>query len=134
MDGGYKVDVIGISRFSATTDPLKLEGVQTSTDTELLTIDGSGVVHKVSTSSITGSFLRNKTHSGATDTIQINESIFNPADLTVLSTSIFIVDTDADYYILGDLYNNGSIIVNGTLKVGGIIYNYGSITGPGIIE
>ena len=134
VDGGYKVDVIGISRFSATTDPLKLEGVQTSTDTELLTIDGSGVVHKVSTSSITGSFLRNKTHSGATDTIQINESIFNPADLTVLSTSIFIVDTDADYYILGDLYNNGSIIVNGTLKVGGIIYNYGSITGPGIIE
>ena len=114
---------------SGATDPLKLEGVQTSTDTELLTIDGSGVVHK---SPIP--FLRNKTHSGATDTIQINESIFNPADLTVLSTSIFIVDTDADYYILGDLYNNGSIIVNGTLKVGGIIYNYGSITGPGIIE
>jgi len=122
------------------SDPLKLEGVQTSTDTELLTIDGSGVVHKISTSAITsgitvtGSFLRNKTHSGATDTIQINESIFNPADLTVLSTSVFIVDTDADYYILGDLYNYGSIIVNGTLKVGGIIYNYGTITGPGIIE
>jgi hypothetical protein len=69
-----------------------------------------------------------------TDTIQINESIFNPADLTVLSASVFIVDTDADYYILGDLYNYGSIIVNGTLKVGGIIYNYGSITGSGIIE
>jgi hypothetical protein len=117
----------------STSDPLKLEGVQTSTDAELLTIDVSGVVHKISTSSISG-FLRNETHSGATDTITINQSIFNPADLTVLSTSVFIVDTNADYYILGDLYNYGSVIVNGTLKVGGIIYNYGTITGSGIIE
>jgi len=133
MSGGS----VGINTSNATntlhvsgaTDPLRLEGIQTSTDTEVLTIDGSGVVHKLPIP-----FLRNKTHSGATDTIQINESIFNPADLTVLSTSVFIVDTDADYYILGDLYNYGSIIVNGTLKVGGVIYNYGSITGPGIIE
>ena len=134
VDNGYKLDVIGISRFSATTNPLKLEGVQTSTDTELLTIDGSGVIHKVSSSSVGGAFLRNETNSGATDTITINQSIFNPSDLTVLSTSVFIVDTNADYYILGDLYNNGNIIVNGTLKVGGIIYNYGTITGSGIIE
>ena len=111
------------------SDPVKLEGVQTSTDNELLTIDGSGVVHKAPIP-----FLRNETNSGATDTITINQSIFNPSDLTVLNTSVFIIDTDADYYILGDLYNYGSIIVNGTLKVGGIIYNYGTITGPGIIE
>jgi hypothetical protein len=117
----------------STSDPLQLSNVQTSTDTELLTIDGSGVVHKIS-SSLVGPFLRNETNSGTTDTITINQSIFNPSDLTVLSTSVFIVDTNADYYILGDLYNNGSIIVNGTLKVGGIIYNYGTITGPGIIE
>jgi len=116
------------------SDPIKVEGVQTGTDTELLTIDGSGVIHKVSSSSVGGAFLRNETNSGATDTITINQSIFNPSDLTVLSTSVFIVDTNADYYILGDLYNYGSIIVNGTLKVGGIIYNYGTIIGPGIIE
>jgi hypothetical protein len=79
-------------------------------------------------------FLRNETNSGATDTITINQSIFNPSDLTVLSTSVFIVDTNADYYVLGDLYNNGSIIVNGTLKIGGVLYNYGTITGSGIIE
>ena len=79
-------------------------------------------------------FLRNETHSGLTDTIQINESIFNPSNLTVLNTSIFIVDTNADYYILGDLYNYGNIIVDGVLKVGGTIYNYGTITGSGIIE
>jgi hypothetical protein len=81
-----------------------------------------------------GPFLRNETNPSTTDTITINQSIFNPSNLTVLSTSVFIVDTNADYYILGDLYNNGSIIVNGTLKVGGIIYNYGTITGSGIIE
>jgi len=117
----------------AATDPIKVEGVQTSTDTELLTIDGSGVVHKVSVSSV-GAFLRNETNSGATDTININQSIFNPSNLTVLSTSIFIVDTNADYYVLGDLYNDGEIVVNGTLKVGGNIYNSGTITGSGIIE
>jgi hypothetical protein len=132
-DAGYKLDVQGVGRFSAATDPLTLINVQTSTDTEVLTIDGGGIVHKLSSSSV-GPFLRNETHSGTTDIITINQSIFNPSDLTVLSTSVFIVDTNADYYVLGDLYNNGSIIVNGTLKVGGVIYNYGTITGSGIIE
>lgn len=117
----------------AAADPIKVEGVQTSTDTELLTIDGSGVVHKVSVSSV-GAFLRNETNPSATDTININQSIFNPSNLTVLSTSTFIVDTNADYYVLGDFYNSGTTIVNGTLKVGGNIYNSGTITGSGIIE
>jgi len=79
-------------------------------------------------------FLRNETNSGTTDTITINQSIFNPSNLTVLSTSVFIVDTNADYYVLGDFYNSGTTIVNGTLKVGGVIYNSGIITGSGIIE
>jgi hypothetical protein len=118
---------------SATTDPLKLENVQISTDTELLTIDGNGVVHKISSSSV-GPFLKNQTHSGATDTIQINESIFNPSNLTILSTSVFIVSTSADYYVLGDLTNYGTLQVDGTLKIGGVLYNYGTITGSGIIE
>jgi hypothetical protein len=117
----------------ATTDPIRVEGVQTSTDTELLTIDGGGVVHKVSVSSV-GAFLRNETNPSATDTININQSIFNPSNLTVLSSSTFIVDTNADYYVLGDFYNSGTTIVNGTLKVGGNIYNSGTITGSGIIE
>lgn len=119
------------------TDPLALNGVQSSTDTEVLTIDGSGVVHKIATSAIsTGDvyFLRNQTNSGSTDTIKVNESIFNPSNLTVLNGTTFIIDTNADYYVLGDLYNSGTTIVNGTLKVGGIIYNSGTITGSGIIE
>ena len=81
-----------------------------------------------------GSFLRNKTHASATDTITVNESIFNPSSLTILSSSIFVVDTDADYYVLGDLINSGSLVVNGTLKVGGTLYNSGSISGTGTIE
>ena len=38
---------------SATTDPARFVGVQSSTDTDLLTIDGTGVVHKRTMSSIT---------------------------------------------------------------------------------
>ncbi len=133
---------VGIGTTSPTTklhvssgsDPITLENVQTSTDTELLTIDGGGVVHKISLSSVGGAFLRNETNPSATDTININQSIFNPSNLTVLSTSTFIVDTNADYYVLGDFYNSGITIVNGTLKVGGAIYNSGTITGSGIIE
>ena len=43
-------------------------------------------------------------------------------------------NTGADYYVLGDLTNNGSLVVDGTLKVGGAICNYGSISGCGVIE
>jgi hypothetical protein len=79
-------------------------------------------------------FVRNETNASVTDTITINQSIFNPSNLTVLNTSIFIIDTNADYYVLGDLINNGSIIINGTLKVGGQIFNSGTITGSGTLE
>lgn len=79
-------------------------------------------------------FLRNKTHASSTDTITVNQSIFNPSNLTVLDSSIFIIESDADYYVLGDLINSGSIIVDGTLKIGGELHNQGTIIGTGIIE
>ncbi len=82
----------------------------------------------------TNIFLRNETNASTTDIITINQSIFNPSNLTVLSSSIFIVEAEADYYVLGDLINSGSIIVDGTLKIGGTLYNAGTITGTGIIE
>ena len=82
----------------------------------------------------TTAFLRNKTNDSSTDVITVNQSIFNPSNLNVLDTSIFIIESEADYYILGDLINSGSVIVDGTLKVGGEIYNQGTITGTGIIE
>jgi hypothetical protein len=80
-------------------------------------------------------FLRNQTNENSTDVILVNQSIFNPSNLTVLSSSIFIISDSADYYVLGDIINSGSIHVSGTLKVGGNIYlgPSGSIVGPGII-
>lgn len=82
----------------------------------------------------TSAFLRNQTNASSTDTITVNQSIFNPSNLRVLNTSIFIIESQADYYTLGNLSNSGSLIVSGTLKIGGILYNSGSIVGPGIIE
>lgn len=79
-------------------------------------------------------FIRNQTNTSSIDIITINQSIFNPSNLKVMSSSMFVIQTDADYYILGDLINSGSINVNGTLKVGGVLYVSGSITGTGIIE
>ena len=79
-------------------------------------------------------FLRNTTHGGSTDTITEYQSIFNPANLVVLSSSIFIVEQNAEYYVLGDVYNSGSLVVSGTLHIDGGLYNSGSIVGPGIIE
>lgn len=78
-------------------------------------------------------FMKSKTSVNSTNIIKTDESIFNPSRLVVVSSSIFIVETDAYYYVLDDLINSGSIIVNGTLKIGGVLYNSGSITGTGII-
>jgi len=110
-------------------NPLRLRGVQPlQTDTYFLTIDKSGEVHSQGIP-----FLKNLASLGE-EIIVSNQSIFNPADLTVSGTTRFIIEANADYYILGDLYNYGDIYVYGTLKVGGVIYNYGTITGSGIIE
>ena len=47
--GGVSANTLTVS---AATDPVKFVGIQTSTDTLLLTVDGTGVVHKLSTSSV----------------------------------------------------------------------------------
>ena len=79
-------------------------------------------------------FIRNETNASITDTIRINQSIFNPSNLTILNSSIFIIENTADYYVLGDLTNNGALVVDGILKIGGQLFNTGTITGSGIIE
>ena len=78
-------------------------------------------------------FLKNTTVDPIT-TIRTYDSIFNPFNLTITSSSIFIIDQYSDYYVLGDLTNSGSIVVNGTLKIGGALLNIGNITGSGVIE
>jgi hypothetical protein len=77
-------------------------------------------------------FLKNEVSSSVT--INANDSIFNPADLLITTSGIFIIEENADYYVLGDLINSGSISVNGALKIGGNFFNYGSVVGTGIIQ
>ncbi len=117
-----------ISNITATSITGSLLGNASSATT------ASYVLNAVSASWAPSPFLRNQTNASSTDTITVNQSIFNPSNLKVLSTSIFIVDNDADYYVLGNMLNSGSVVVRGTLKIGGVLYLSGSITGPGIIE
>jgi len=79
------------------------------------------------------SFLKSRTPANATSSVVDYDSIFNPSNLLVQDTSVFIIDSTSYYYVLGDLINSGSIVVDGTLKIGGTLYNVGSITGTGTI-
>ena len=51
-----------------------------------------------------------------------------------IENDIFIVEQNSEYYVLGDVVNSGSMVVDGTFKIGGALLNDGSITGIGIIE
>ncbi len=116
---------------------LKIATASNVSASRILVWDDNNYVGYREDSTISGggsAFLRNKTNSSSTDTITINQSIFNPSNLIIMTTSTFIIEQDAEYYVLGDLTNNGSMVVDGVLKVGGAIYNYGPITGSGIIE
>lgn len=79
-------------------------------------------------------FLRNQTTSSILNIIRSNESIFNPSNLLILNNDIFIIESNAEYYVLGDLINSGSLIVSGTIHIGGALFNNGIVIGSGIIE
>ena len=111
-----------------------------------VTISGSltveGIINATSSYAISASyaqktadfvFSRTRTPINDTTTVFEYQALFNPADLLVQSSSIFIVEQNAQYYVLGDLTNSGSIQVDGEIKVDGGLYNYGAITGTGII-
>jgi hypothetical protein len=119
-----------ISELPILTQPL-LSGVTT--------VVQSGVTYQTTLNDLRklygeSTFVKNRTDDFTVNTIKSRQTIFNPSNLTVTVNTIFIVEQNADYYILGDLINQGSIVVNGNLKVGGVIYNTGDITGTGIIE
>jgi hypothetical protein len=88
---------------------------------------------------ITGSlynegFSKNRTTTGSLNIIKQYQSIFNPSDLLIQENDIFIVEQNAEYYVLGDVINSGSLVVDGVFKIGGAFNNPGSLTGNGIIE
>jgi hypothetical protein len=78
-------------------------------------------------------FLRNTTNNGV-NTIKQYYSIFNPSYLLIQSSSIFIVENNSDYYVLGDVINSGSLEVSGTMKIDGALIGDGPIFLTGIIE
>jgi len=136
--GSFDDGVLTLSSVSGNTitiDGFAIETEQitggTFNGTELILITNSGT-----TITITGftpvPFMKKVTD--GTNIIRINESIFNPDNLLINSGDIFIVDTNASYYVLGDIINNGQIDVRGTLKIGGNLINNGSVIGSGIIE
>lgn len=102
----------------------------TGSFTGSFTGDGSGLTGISSGSSV---FQKSRTPANATSSVIDYDTIFNPSNLKVQSSSIFIIDSTSEYYVLGDLTNEGQIIVDGTLKIGGALYNSGSIIGNGII-
>jgi len=75
---------------SATTNPVRFVGLQSASDTSLLTVDGTGVVHTVSTSSIGGLTWNNAT---ATQSATANNGYVGTATtlttITLPSTAAF---------------------------------------------
>ena len=93
----------------------------------------------VTNGGITGSlyneaFSKNRTTPTSINTIKQYQSIFNPSNLFIGENDIFIVEQNSEYYVLGDVVNSGSMVVDGTFKIGGALLNDGNITGIGIIE
>lgn len=90
-DDGYKLDVNGTTRITntltvtATTDPVKFVNVQTSTDTEVLTIDGTGVVHKIASSSLGGGSLTWNNATTATTATTNNGYVGTATTLTTIT-------------------------------------------------
>jgi hypothetical protein len=139
ITGGTDIEITGTYpdfgiNFTGTTDYLPLSGGTVTGDTIFQSGLTATTISATTYQNLPETFLRNQTNSGTTDTIHQYQSIFNPSNLTVLSSSTFVIEVNADYYVLGDLTNYGTIQNDGTLKIGGVLYNYGIITGTGIIE
>lgn len=79
-------------------------------------------------------FVNNETPSDTTSTIIATQALYNPSSLSILGSSILVIQETAEYYVLGDVRNSGSLQVNGTMKIGGALYGSGAVTGTGIIE
>ena len=116
---------------------LKSDGVSVSGSFEVggdVNITGSLIVNGieiVSGSVVETPFLNNQTT--GTNVIRTYENIINHGDLLVRSTDTFIIEENAQYFILGELINSGSVIVSGSLIVNQGIRGNGSITGPGTV-
>jgi hypothetical protein len=96
-------------------------------------LDGEGMI---SSSQYLEPFSKNTTDTTSSNTVRAYQNIFNHDNLIVQVNDIFIIEKNAEYYMLGDLTNNGAVIVSGSLTVDGIINLHGPLilaSGSGII-
>ena len=87
--------------------------------------DGSGLTN------VPSSFLLNQTDN--ISIIKNHENITNHGDLLIPLNCTFIIEEDAQYLILGELINNGTVIVSGNLIANQGITGPGSVIGPGTV-
>ena len=78
-------------------------------------------------------FVKNQTNNLSSNTVKQYQNIFNHDNLIVNYGDTLLIESDAEYFILGNLTNSGSVVVSGSLIVNGAILNAGSIEGPGVI-
>ena len=96
-------------------------------------LDGDGMI---SSSQYLEPFTKNATDIISPNVIRSYQNIFNHDNLTVTTDDTFIVEKNAEYYMLGDLTNDGTVVVSGSLAVDGAINLYGPLilaSGSGII-
>ncbi len=113
-----------------------LPNLTTPSLTGVTAIVQNGVTYKVTFDylrNLLTPFIYNQTRTGYTSTIEEYQVIYNHSNLTVNQNTVFIIEQNAEYFVQGNLTNNDSIIVDGTLKIGSALINNGSITGSGII-
>lgn len=91
---------------SAATDPVRFVGIQDAADNKVLTVDDTGVVHKIFMSAITGT-----TSTGTTSGSTSATTIYN-GNGTLLTNRI--VQLSSNTLTLSSATNNNSFIFNGT--------------------
>jgi hypothetical protein len=77
-------------------------------------------------------FLNNETNN--VNFIRATQNIINHGDLLIPLNCTFIIEENAQYLILGELINNGTVIVSGSLIANQGITGPGSVVGPGVVS
>ena len=77
-------------------------------------------------------FLNNETNN--VNFIRATQNIINHGDLLIPINCTFIIEENAQYLILGELINNGTVIVSGSLIANQGITGPGSVVGPGVVS
>jgi hypothetical protein len=132
IDGSISGDTIYINNSDGNTVPIS------GMVSDAIYLDGTIYVRNsvrdmFTIEGLSNPFIYNQTRIGVSNTVKSHENLFNHSDLVIQPNTIFIVEPNGEYYVLGDVHLNGMMIIDGTLKIGGVFYINGPIFGSGII-